>query len=279
MTSANWEAIFDECERAAGASDDVIVQFQSTVFGPMTPAEQEVVQGSLTNPFPQSDPLHQQWTPLNPANWIFPTTPLPDSYLDLLRWSNGGCGRKGDREFGFFPALDPESGVRAMMLAYHVPEYMPLATPFAFNGGGVFYLFDMRKPPVDGEYPILACPAGALGFEEGLAIRIADSLPEACSGTVDVESLREGVGASTIVFVDLTLTKSISLKQLAVLRQLFRPHCSVAQLKRDCESLPFPITRVALHDARAMLVEYPELLEAVVAYDCDAPTIEHPLLG
>ncbi len=53
--------------------------------------------------------------------------------------------------------------VFAMMLAYHVPEYMPLAVPFAFNGGGTFYMFDMRSPPVNGEYPIVCCGSGRWG--------------------------------------------------------------------------------------------------------------------
>ena len=65
----------------------------------------------------------------DPMTWRFPEYPLPESYLDLLQWSNGANCVNGEREFGFFSAVDPQHSIRAMLLAYHVPEYMPLAVP------------------------------------------------------------------------------------------------------------------------------------------------------
>ncbi len=77
-----------------------------------------------------------------------------------------------------------------MMLAYHLPEYMPGALPIAFNGGGTFYLLDMRKPARNGEYPVVCSHAGSLGWDADESTRIADSFLSACRGAVNVDDLR-----------------------------------------------------------------------------------------
>ncbi|HEY4262442.1 MAG TPA: hypothetical protein VGM98_19930, partial [Schlesneria sp.] len=38
--------------------------------------------------------------------------------------------------------------------------------PFALDGAGGFYLFDMRNGPVNGEYPIATAHAGNLGWDD-----------------------------------------------------------------------------------------------------------------
>jgi hypothetical protein len=85
-----------------------------------------------------------------------------------------------------------------MTLAYHLPEYMPGALPFAFNGGGVFYLFDLREPAdADGQYPVVAVHAGNLGWathEEGYPPEcwpVADGLEQACRGRTNIEDLAD----------------------------------------------------------------------------------------
>lgn len=77
-----------------------------------------------------------------------------------------------------------------MMLAYHLPEYMPGALPIAFNGGGTFYLFDMREPAKKGEYPVVCSHSGKLGWDTDECVRIADSFLSACQGSVNVDDLR-----------------------------------------------------------------------------------------
>ena len=67
------------------------------------------------------------------------------------------------------------------------PEWMPGAIPFALNGGGVFYVFDMRQQPQNGEYPILMAEAGTLDFE--YAKLIGNSFLEVCQGTTNIEDL------------------------------------------------------------------------------------------
>ena len=74
-----------------------------------------------------------------------------------------------------------------MMLAYLFPQFMPGAVPFALNGGGLFYMFDMRNPAADSEYPIICCPAGCLDFHD--AIVIAESFLSACMGEENIEDL------------------------------------------------------------------------------------------
>jgi hypothetical protein len=76
-----------------------------------------------------------------------------------------------------------------MMLAYHVPEYVFGAVPFAFNGAGTFYMFDMRRPAVGDEYPIVCAGAGDLGSDDDCAL-VAGTFLAACSGGIDVDSIR-----------------------------------------------------------------------------------------
>src|SRR4051794_37024143 len=144
----DWRAVFDEAQPGPGASDAEIERFVATIGQPLTAAEIDEVNHSQRNPFPASDPLHAAYRPFDPSRWIVPSGPLPPAYLAFLQWSNGGWFRTGEREFGFFPTSNPTGGVRAMLLAYHLPKYMPGAMPIAFNGEGTFYLIDMRQPAV-----------------------------------------------------------------------------------------------------------------------------------
>lgn len=185
----DWATVFDECHRQPGLSEANLERFVGDVARPMNPTEIEDVNRGQRNPFPPTDPLHPTWRPFDPDAWVIPSQPLLPSYLSFLRWSNGGEFRTGQREFGFFPAFDEGSGVRAMLVAYQLPQYMPHALPIAFNGGGVFYLFDMRKSPIDGEYPVVCASAGNLGWEPDEYKMVAGSFVAACRGTINIETL------------------------------------------------------------------------------------------
>ncbi len=186
----DWRSTFDEVQPAPGASDAEIERFSISVGQPLTAAEIVEVNRSQQNPFPVSDPLHASYLPFDPRSWVVPSRPLPAKYLSFLRWSNGGWFRTGEREFGFFPTSDPSGGVRAMLLAYHLPQYMPGALPIAFNGGGTFYLLDMRRPAVKGEYPVVCAHSGYLAWESVACFTVADSFVAACRGAVNVDDLR-----------------------------------------------------------------------------------------
>jgi hypothetical protein len=47
---------------------------------------------------------------------------------------------------------------------------MPEACPIGMDGGGGFYLLDMRLTLPDGDYPVLWAHAGNLGFEEAMPL-------------------------------------------------------------------------------------------------------------
>ena len=66
------------------------------------------------------------------------------------------------------------------MLRYLFPEYLPGAVPFAFNGGGIFYAFDVRHAPEDGEFPIIAVASGVLDFE--YSPTVASTFVDLCRG-------------------------------------------------------------------------------------------------
>ncbi len=186
MSKIKWNNIFDEVLVNNGASDDEIATFIATVSNPLSREEQDCIRQEQCNPFPAADPLYSTWRPFDPGEWSIPSKPFPGAYLHLLKWSNGAECRTGDRWFQFFPANDIGNGVRAMLLTYHLPQYMPGAMPFAFDGGGIFYLFDMHTQAKDGEYSIVCSTSGSLGFGDAV---IADSFVEACQGQQDVGAL------------------------------------------------------------------------------------------
>ena len=181
----DWLSVFDEVHPVSGASAKAIRQFVATLGRPLSAAEVKAIVASQRNPFPKGDPLYTAYRPFDPTTWRLPQRPLPQSYLSFLQWSNGGWCRSGARAFDFFGA----GTVRQMLLAYHLPEYMPDALPFAWNGDGIFYLFDMRQQPVADEYPIVCAQAGNLGWTVRKCGYVADAFPAACCGKGNVATL------------------------------------------------------------------------------------------
>ena len=155
-----------KCQVESPASDDDITKLLASVFAPLTykeidslisEHEKAVGEGSFDPPF-------------DPSAWKLPKPHLPESYLNFLRFSNGGYFAGTSRD------LDPlfaANQVREYMLAYSIPRWMPLSCPIGFDGGGTFYLLDMRDTSSAGEYPILFSHAGNLGYED--AVVLADS--------------------------------------------------------------------------------------------------------
>jgi hypothetical protein len=183
----DWDQVFDVKQKRGGASSATLDRFVSEVGRPITAPEIREVNQGQQNPFPPTDTLHAAYRPFDPSAWVIPNGPLPPSYLSFLRWSDGGQFGTGERWFQFFDTRR----MRSMMLAHSLPQYMPGALPFALNGGGVFYLFDMRKPPAGGEYPIVGAHAGYLSWDPPAWRSVADSFPDACRGTTNIESLWE----------------------------------------------------------------------------------------
>lgn len=180
MAGVQWDEVFTKRSRAKGATEAELLSFVSSLFLPLTGEEVAAITTSQSNPFPASDPLHDAYKPFDPRNWRLPGTPLPASYLDFLRWSNGGSFLNGDRRFDPVFAANE---VRGYLLSYHIPQYMPGAVPFAFDGGGRFYLFDMRQGPTDGEYPVLFVGSGNLGYAD--TVHAGTSFIDACTRSTD----------------------------------------------------------------------------------------------
>lgn len=172
----DWPNAFDEQYPAAGASQEELEWFVEDVRRPLVLGEAEEITRRQGNPFGREDPLYSHYRPCDPSAWIIPSTPLPLSYLSFLSWSNGGEFRTGARWFQFFSTRE----VREHLLAYHLPEYMPGVLPFAMDGGSLFYMFDMRRGPVSGEYPVLVAAGGNLGYDDARAI--AGTFIDACVG-------------------------------------------------------------------------------------------------
>ena len=182
----DWAHVFDEAYPCPGASEAALAQLVANVGQPLSPDEIAAINAQQRNPFPVNDPLYASYRPFDPSAWIIPNRPLPPAYLAFLRWSDGGEFRTGERWLGFFPATE----VRELLLAYCVPQYMPGVLPFALDGGGIFYVFDMRQPPTGGEYPVLITAAGNLGYDD--ARLLATSFLEACRDTTEPGRLLHG---------------------------------------------------------------------------------------
>jgi hypothetical protein len=185
----NWSKVFEHASPKKGATQREVLALVANLRRALTPDEVARVNAAQHNPFPANDPLHAAWHPFDPTQWVMPANrKIPPSYLSFVRHSDGGDFRNGDRLFQMWG-----TGLREFLLCYNVPQYMPLAVPFAFNGGGVMYLFDMRKPPdADGEYPIICAHAGCQTFDPPDAPKVANSFPEACRGRFNVERLMHG---------------------------------------------------------------------------------------
>lgn len=71
----------------------------------------------------------------------FPVTILDTSYQNFLSESNGGGFLRGEREYQMFSMCE----ICDFYEIYAFETYMPHALPFAMDGYGNFFLFDMRK--------------------------------------------------------------------------------------------------------------------------------------
>ncbi len=180
MHVTDWPRIFEELYPVPGAGEHEISLLVHTFGVALSAEELSAIRSGQINPYPPTHPLYASYAPFDPRRWKFPAGALPADYLDFLSWSNGGEFRTGDRWFQFFPATDPVHGLRAMLLAYRIPQYMPFALPFAMDGGGGFYLFDMRDPA--DEPPIVWAHAGSFGWAPDEHVPLAASFLAACAG-------------------------------------------------------------------------------------------------
>lgn len=151
------------------ASDADIVEFAQSVFAPLS--ANDIRELHAEHKTAVGDDVFDP--PFDPASWQLPKRPLPESYLTFLRYSNGGFFAGQNRD------LDPlfnTREVRDYMLGYSVPHWMPMSCPIGFDGGGTFYLLDMRLEPQINDYPVLFAHASNLGYDD--AVTLANSFAE-----------------------------------------------------------------------------------------------------
>lgn len=182
MSWFDWTSLFDEVHVQSGATEGEISLLVDDATRPLSLAEIEQTNAKLmglAQSLKRAD-FGGAWdvvTKIDPSKWQMPRGALPVMYLGFLKWSNGGSFRTGEK---WFDPMFRTNEVRGYLIGYDLPEWMPGVLPFAFDGGGTFYVFDMRRPPCDGEYPILVAHAGNLGFHGSR--QIGSSFLEACRG-------------------------------------------------------------------------------------------------
>jgi hypothetical protein len=87
--------------------------------------------------------------------------PLPDGYVELLRFSNGGEGELGAAPGWFAPW--PAADVMHFNRIYEVPERLPGLIGFGSNGAAEMFAFDTRRKQ---PWPVLAIPFVADDVEQ-----------------------------------------------------------------------------------------------------------------
>lgn len=121
-----------------------------------------------TNPKANNEELKKlyKWLKSN----SFPSYSLSQDYLSLMHESNGGDYVNGEREYQFLALGE----VVEYYEAYMFSEFMPYAFPFAMDGCGNFYIFNLRAE----DSCVYAISAGNMGWEKDECYRIAGSFRE-----------------------------------------------------------------------------------------------------
>jgi hypothetical protein len=98
---------------------------------------------------------------------LFAGRRLPPDYIAFLQMCNGADIWHGDH---WLLKIWPSDQIPAIATGYRFDEHTPRAMPFATDGGGEALVFDMRREPLDGEYPILLVNYVTLGWDETIPV-------------------------------------------------------------------------------------------------------------
>lgn len=265
-----WNRIFDEAKPATPASEQDIFGLRSFLCSELTDSERNEIAVQI-NPFRQSTREYMAWCPVDPTKWTLPECDLPADFKDFLRWSNGGWARTGEREFGFFGI----AGIRNYMLWYLFPEYLPGVVPFAFNGGGIFYAFDVRDRPQQGEFPIIAVATGVLDFEYSPVI--GTTFVDVCRGTVNIDDILypPPVEPPLPDRGDLWIIKQPnSLKDMASIKKLLELNTSLGELRVAMTNTPCRLAiNIPCNYFNTLLTASPELRSFLAVTELDNETL------
>ena len=110
---------------------------------------------------------------------------FPISFLNFLKYCNIQEIENGKRYFVFYSLKD----IRDLTISYSYPKWLKGGVPFASNGGGKHYVFDMRQNSINGEYPIYAVDLCNLGWETNGIYLLGNTFLEVVTGKKDVDDL------------------------------------------------------------------------------------------
>jgi hypothetical protein len=164
----NWYSKFTFHEKVEGLSVEDYRSINTFLSAKVSEAELEEIRSNTIDT-----------STVDAKKWGMPSIVLPDEYISLLRYSNGGLIVNGEREFGFFG----RDVLREYCLCYEFPEYMLGALPIGLNGGGVFYAYDFRKKSSNPN--IIAIHACNLDWDD--AIVLGTSLEKVLSIESNIE--------------------------------------------------------------------------------------------
>lgn len=167
----NWNDIFNKnYQKNKGVTDDELQIFLRTWNIPLSNIE-----------YNEMKPLIVKF---GIEKYDFPQRKLPLSYIDFLKYSNGGDFSNKERYFQFFNVEE----LRTYNLAYETPIYMNGFLSIAMDGCGNHILFDMRDESVDGEYPVVVSHSGSLGVSEDDYKVIGKSFLDVCmDGSISID--------------------------------------------------------------------------------------------
>lgn len=118
-------------------------------------------------------------------NWMkeqaFPRSVLPSALITLLRKSNGGDFTVGQREYQLFSTAE----ICKTYETYQFDLYMPFALPWAMDGCGNFYVFNLRGE----DAAVYAVSAGNMGWAPDECFRIANNFEECLTQTIPLDDL------------------------------------------------------------------------------------------
>jgi hypothetical protein len=176
-TELTWPALASWADPEPGATEEQIQQLLDSISEPLTEEKIRLLEERLgVNPYPPSDPAHATYMPIDARALRMPARRLPDSFLDFLRWSNGGRFRHGNRELEFFGC----EGVRNMRFNTCLVAFAPLVVPFGWHDGNMLG-FDTGKDPGNGEFPVVFVHQEMMRYP----FEVASGFVEFCRGMTD----------------------------------------------------------------------------------------------
>ena len=123
----------------------------------------------------------EDWKAL--SEWLeknkFQNVNLPENYVLLMEESNGGIYVSGKREYQFLSLKE----IPEYYEAYMFSKFMPFAFPFAMDGCGNFYLFNLRQTDKN----VYGVSAGNLGWGQDEYFQIANNFEELISQKHSIE--------------------------------------------------------------------------------------------